>query len=249
MKTTVKPRKTKTMTAAQAIVECMKIEGISDAFCVPGESYLPLMDALHDEASIRLISTRHESGAAFMAEGYAKSSLKPGVVMATRGVGASNLSIGVHTAYQDSTPMVVFLGQVHSKFRGREGFQEIDLDQYFQHTAKWAVEVKDPERMAEIVQRAFRIARTGRPGPVVLSLPEDILPAEAEMTFGPPAVKPKPVPAEEEITQVKELLDAAEKPLIIAGGGVKASEAEGALLSFAEKYHLPVIAEIGRSHV
>jgi len=249
MKTTVKPRKTKTMTAAQAIVECMKIEGISDAFCVPGESYLPLMDALHDEASIRLISTRHESGAAFMAEGYAKSSLKPGVVMATRGVGASNLSIGVHTAYQDSTPMVVFLGQVHSKFRGREGFQEIDLDQYFQHTAKWAVEVKDPERMAEIVQRAFRIARTGRPGPVVLSLPEDILPAEAEMTFGPPAVKPKPVPAEEEITQVKELLDAAEKPLIIAGGGVKASEAEDALLSFAEKYHLPVIAAFRRQDV
>ncbi|WP_010529653.1 thiamine pyrophosphate-dependent enzyme [Lentibacillus jeotgali] len=249
MKITSNPRTTKTMTAAQAIVECMKTEGISDAFCVPGESYLPLMDALYDESSIRLISARHESGAAFMADGYAKSSLKPGVVMATRGVGASNLSIGVHTAYQDSTPMIVFLGQVHSKFRGREGFQEIDLEQYFRHTAKWAVEVKAPERVAEIVQRAFRIAQTGRPGPVVVSLPEDVLPAEAEMTFGPPAVKPKPVPAQEEIKLVEELLATSEKPLIIAGGGVKTSEAEDALVSFAEKYSLPVIAAFRRQDV
>lgn len=249
METATGTRTTKTVTAAQAIAACMKIEGISDAFCVPGESYLPLMDALHDEDAIRLISARHESGAAFMAEGYAKSSLKPGVVMATRGVGASNLSIGIHTAYQDSTPMVVFLGQVHSKFRGREGFQEIDLDRYFQHTAKWAVEVKDPERMAEIVQRAFRIAQTGRPGPVVVSLPEDVLPATAEMTFGPPVVKPKPVPALEELAHVEQLLSSAEKPLIIAGGGVKASQAEEALVTFAEKFHLPVIAAFRRQDV
>ncbi|MFD1360763.1 thiamine pyrophosphate-binding protein [Lentibacillus salinarum] len=246
MKTTTATRSTKTVTAAQAIVDCMKLEGVSDVFCVPGESYLPLLDALHDEASIQLISARHESGAAFMAEGYAKSSLKPGIVMATRGVGASNLSIGVHTAYQDSTPMVVFLGQVHSKFRGREGFQEVDLDQYFGHIAKWAVEVKDPERMPEIVQRAFRIAKTGRPGPVVVSLPEDVLPAEAEMTFGPPAVNPKPAPADEEISQVANLLSSAEKPLIIAGGGIKSSQAEKALVTFAEQYHLPVIAAFRR---
>src|SRR5699024_5639623 len=231
MKTKAATRTTKTVTAAQAIVECMKIEGISNAFCVPGESYLPLLDALYDDESINLISARHESGAAFMAEGYAKSSLQPGVVMATRGVGASNLSIGVHTAYQDSTPMVVFLGQVHSKFRGREGFQEVDLDRYFGHIAKWAVEVKDPERMAEIVQRAFRIAKTGRPGPVVVSLPEDVLPAEAKMTFGPAAVKPKPVPAREEVTQVEQLLNSAEKPLIIAGGGIKRSQAEAKLVT------------------
>ncbi|SFB16138.1 acetolactate synthase-1/2/3 large subunit [Lentibacillus halodurans] len=249
MKTTTAARSVKTVTAARAIVECMKIEGISHTFCVPGESYLPLLDALHDEDSIKLVSARHESGAAFMAEGYAKSSLKPGVVMATRGVGASNLSIGVHTAYQDSTPMVVFLGQVHSKFRGREGFQEVDLDQYFQHIAKWSAEVKDPKRMPEIVQRAFRIAKTGRPGPVVVALPEDVLPAEAEMTFGPVAVKPRPAPANEEVRQVEELFASAEKPLIIAGGGVKSSKSEEALVAFAEKYHLPVMAAFRRQDV
>ncbi|MBP1948162.1 acetolactate synthase-1/2/3 large subunit [Virgibacillus litoralis] len=242
-------RQTKTQTAAQAIVECLKIEGISNVFCVPGESYLPVLDALHDEESIRVIAARHESGAAFMAEGYAKSTLKPGIVLATRGVGAANLSIGVHTAYQDSTPMVVFLGQVHSKFRGREGFQEVDLDRYFQHIAKWAVEVNDAKRMPEIVQRAFRIAQTGRPGPVVISLPEDVLPVEASMQFGPVTVNPSPVPAQHEINRVEELLSSAKKPLIIAGGGVKSSQAEEVLVAFAEKYTIPVLAAFRRQDV
>lgn len=240
---------TKNMTAAQAIVEILKTEGIRNVFCVPGESYLPLLDALHDEDDIRVIAARHEGGASFMAEGYAKSALIPGVVMATRGVGAANLSIGVHTAYQDSTPMVVFLGQVHSKFRGREGFQEVDLDRYFQHIAKWTVEVKDPERIPELVQRAFRIAQTGRPGPVVVSLPEDVLPEEAEMRFGPATVKPKPAPAMEEIHEVEKLLAASERPLIIAGGGVKSAQAEEALLAFAEQYQLPVMAAFRRHDV
>ncbi|SFE29243.1 acetolactate synthase-1/2/3 large subunit [Lentibacillus persicus] len=247
METGVRTRKT--VTGGQAIVECMKIEGVRECFCVPGESYLPLLDALYDEESINLIAARHESGAAFMAEGYAKRALKPGIVMATRGVGASNLSIGVHTAYQDSTPMVVFLGQVHSKNRGREGFQEIDLDQYFGHIAKWAVEVKDAARIAEITQRAFRIAKTGRPGPVVVSLPEDILPRKAEMVFSPATVLPQPVPAKEEINHIKQLLSAAKKPLIIAGGGVKSAGAEEKLITFAEAYHLPVVAAFRRQDV
>ncbi len=242
-------RRPKTQTAAQAIVECLKIEGISNVFCVPGESYLPVLDALHDEESIRVIAARHESGAAFMAEGYAKSTLKPGIVLATRGVGAANLSIGVHTAYQDSTPMVVFLGQVHSKFRGREGFQEVDLDRYFQHIAKWAVEVNDAKRIPEIVQRAFRIAQTGRPGPVIISLPEDVLPVEAAMQFGPVTVKPKPVPAQQEIDHVEALLSTAKRPLIIAGGGVKSSQAEEGLVAFAEKYTIPVMAAFRRQDV
>lgn len=236
----------KTMTGAKAIVECMKIEGITHVFCVPGESYLPILDALFDEPSIEVVSARHEGGASFMAEGYAKSSLKPGVVLATRGVGAANLSIGVHTAYQDSTPMVVFLGQVHSKFRGREGFQEVDLDQYFGHIAKWAVEIKDPERIPEIVQRSFRIAQTGRPGPVIISLPEDVLPAEAVMRFGPKITKPKPAPSKEEINNVEALLGNAKKPLMIAGGGVKSAQAEELLISFAEKHQLPVAVAFRR---
>jgi acetolactate synthase I/II/III large subunit len=118
------------MTGAEAIVKCMELEGIAHAFCVPGESYLSLMDAIYDSEGITLISTRHEGGAAFMAEAYGKATRKPGVAMATRAVGGANLAIGIHTAYQDSTPLVVFLGQVHSKFRGREGFQEVDVPVY-----------------------------------------------------------------------------------------------------------------------
>ncbi|MEN2768206.1 thiamine pyrophosphate-binding protein [Ornithinibacillus xuwenensis] len=237
------------MTAASAIVECIKKESIHKVFCVPGESYLPLLDALYDEPAIDVIAARHEGGASFMAEGYAKAALRPGVVLATRGVGAANLSIGVHTAYQDSTPMVVFLGQVHSKFRGREGFQEVDLDQFFKPITKWAVEVKDPERMPEIVQRAFRIAQTGRPGPVVVSLPEDVLPKEVEMKFGPPINIPKPAPSNSEVISLKELVQTATNPLIIAGGGIKLAQAESALLSFAEKLQIPVMAAFRRHDV
>lgn len=239
----------KVMTAAKAIVECMKREGVEKVFCVPGESYLPVLDALYDEESIQVISARHEGGAAFMAEGYAKAALKPGVVLATRAVGASNLAIGVHTAYQDSTPMVVFLGQVSSKFRGREGFQEVDLDRMFQHIAKWAVEINDAERVPEIVGRAFRIAQTGRPGPVVVSLPEDVLPAEAEMHFGPVTTIPRPTPSDNELIQVNSLLRTCEKPLIIAGGGVKSARAEAALLRFANAYQLPVAVSFRRHDV
>src|SRR5699024_154631 len=124
--------KTKRMTAAQAIVACMKKETVRNVFCVPGESYLPALDALYDEPSIRVIPTRHEGGAAFMAEGYWSAAVKPVIVLATRGVGAGKLSIGVHTAFQESTRMIVLLGQVHRKFRGRGGFQEVDLDHYVQ---------------------------------------------------------------------------------------------------------------------
>lgn len=237
------------MSAAQAIVACMRKESVEKVFCVPGESYLPVLDALYDEPSIRVISARHEGGAAFMAEGYGKSSLKPGIVLATRGVGAANLSIGVHTAFQDSTPMVVFLGQVHSKFRGREGFQEVDLDHYFQPIAKWAVEVKAPDRMPEIVQRAFRVAQSGRPGPVVISLPEDVLPVEAEMHFGPSTMKPKPAPGQAELKSMEKLVSTASTPLIIAGGGVKSSQAEEMLIAFAEKFQIPVMAAFRRQDV
>lgn len=239
----------KQMTAAQAIVESIRREAIDHVYCVPGESYLPVLDALHDEPSIQVISTRHEGGAAFMAEGYAKSNQKPGIVLATRGVGAANLSIGVHTAYQDSTPMIVLLGQVHSKFRGREGFQEVNLDEFFQPIAKWAVEVTHAERMPEIMQRAFRIATTGRPGPVVISLPEDILPVEKDMVFGPVVTRPTPVPSIDEVEQIEKVIEQAKKPLIIAGGGVKSSQGEEALLSFAEKYKIPVMAAFRRHDV
>ncbi|HEY4602444.1 MAG TPA: thiamine pyrophosphate-binding protein [Cerasibacillus sp.] len=249
MSTQIKGVFSANQTAAQAIVTCMKNEGIDKVFCVPGESYLPLLDALYDEPSIDVISARHEGGAAFMAEGYAKASLKPGIVLATRGVGATNLSIGVHTAYQDSTPMIVFLGQVDSRFRGREGFQEVDLEQYFAPIAKWAVEIKHPERVPEIVSRAFHIARSGRPGPVVISLPEDVLPKVGQMIFNPLMNVPKPAPSQREVHEIKRILSEARSPLIIAGGGIKTAEAEEVLLSFAEKNHLPVMASFRRHDV
>lgn len=239
----------KTVTGAQAIVECFKLEGVQHAFCVPGESYLPLMDAIYGEESIQLISTRHEGGAAFMAESYGKATGRPGIAMATRGVGGANLAIGIHTAYQDSTPMVVFLGQVNSKFRGREGFQEVDLDQFFGYITKWAVEVKDTERMAEIVQRAFRVAKSGRPGPVVVSLPEDVLSQTTEISFGPASKIPKPKPAEQDIEEVAKLLKNAKKPLILAGGGIKSAYAENSLIEFAEKYNLPVMSAFRRHDI
>ncbi|MDR6998493.1 thiamine pyrophosphate-dependent enzyme [Neobacillus niacini] len=239
----------KTMTAAAAIVECFEREGVTNVFCVPGESYLPVMDRIYESKKIRLISTRHEGGAAFMAEGYGKAKRKPGIAMATRGVGGANLAIGIHTAYQDSTPMIVLLGQVHSKFRGREGFQEVDLDQFFGHIAKWTVELKDAERVPEIMQRAFRVAQSGRPGPVVISLPEDVLVEEAEMYFGPVVNLPAPRPGINEINQVEEILKDAKRPLILAGGGVIACNGEQELIQVAERFRIPVMAAFRRQDV
>ncbi|MBM7552228.1 thiamine pyrophosphate-binding protein [Thalassobacillus pellis] len=238
-----------TMTGAEGIVHSLEIEGISKVFCVPGESYLPVLDAIYETNSIDLISTRHESGASFMAEGYAKATRKPGVVMATRGVGAANLSIGVHTAFQDSTPMVVFLGQVDSHFLGREGFQEVDLVQFFKPIAKWSVEITHASRVPELVQRAFRIAQSGRPGPVIVSLPEDMLKQEAHLVFSNPVNRPAPSPSHQEINSVAACLQEGKRPLIIAGGGIKSAYAEDELLAFAEKYQIPVMAAFRRHDV
>lgn len=143
------------MTAARAIVEVMAREGVEKAFCVPGESYLSVLNELYEHPQIQLITGRHEGGVSFMAEGYAKASGKVGVCLATRGPGATNLSIGLHTAKQDSTPVVAFIGQVEREFRGREGFQEVDLAQYFSHLVKWTVELDDASRVPELVHRAF----------------------------------------------------------------------------------------------
>ncbi|MBN8234826.1 acetolactate synthase [Halobacillus kuroshimensis] len=234
------------MSSARAIVECIKMEGVRHIFCVPGESFLPVLDAISRERSMQLISARHEGGASFMAEAYGKAGSCPGVVMATRGVGAANLAIGVHTAAQDSTPLVVLLGQVHSSFKGREGFQEVDLEAFFKPIAKWVAEIREPPRTTEIIQRAFRIAQTGRPGPVVVSLPEDVLNKEALMTFGPAVTIPAPAPSDEEVEAVKTALNSAVRPVVIAGGGIKRAGAEQELVSFAERFSLPVVTAFRR---
>eukprot|EP01035_Chromulina_nebulosa_P065093 gene65093-89063_t len=162
-------------TAARRLVETLAVNGVTRVFCVPGESYLAVLDALVDHPEIDVITCRHEAGAANMAEAYGKLTGRPGVCMVTRGPGATHASIGVHTAHQDSTPMILFVGQIALTDRGRGAFQEVDYREVFGGLAKWATELESPERTVEIVERAFATAQQGRMGPVVIALPEDIL--------------------------------------------------------------------------
>jgi len=164
-----------THTGGQILIDQLHTHGVTAVFCVPGESYLAALDAFHDTPHIRLISCRHEEGAGFMAEAWGKLTGNPGVAFVTRGPGACNVSIAVHTAFQDSSPMILFVGQAERSSLGREAFQEVDVKGMFGWTAKWAGEIQSIERIPELVSRAFHIATSGRPGPVVLSLPEDML--------------------------------------------------------------------------
>ncbi|CAB3389537.1 Acetolactate synthase [Kyrpidia spormannii] len=234
------------MTAAEAIVEIMVQEGVEKVFCVPGESYLDVMNALYDHDHIQLISGRHEGGISFMAEGYAKASGKVGVCLATRGPGAANLSIGLHTAMQDSTPVVALIGQVEQAFRDREGFQEIDLAAYFRHLVKWTAELREASRAPELLYRAFHIARTGRPGPVLISLPEDVLNGTADMRFQPARVYSLPRPERESVARVASLLQTAHRPVVIAGGGISARKSTDLLVTLAEWFRLPVATAFRR---
>ncbi|PWT76187.1 MAG: thiamine pyrophosphate-binding protein, partial [Proteobacteria bacterium] len=160
----------------QVLVDCLKIHGTELAFCVPGESYLAVLDALYDSRDqIRLIVCRQEGGAAFMAEAYGKLTGRPGICFVTRGPGATNASIGVHTAYQDSTPMILFIGQVGGDVVEREAFQEVDFRRMFGQMTKWVAQIDRAERIPEYLSHAFQLAVAGRPGPVVLALPEDML--------------------------------------------------------------------------
>src|SRR5829696_8782557 len=161
--------------AGSVAVEVLAHAGVRRFYTVPGESFLEVLDAVEQHPELSLVSTRHESGASFMAEADAKLTGVPAVAMATRGVGASNLAIGVHTAMQDSTPMVVLLGQVETPFLGREAFQEVDLPAFYSPITKWAATVHRADRLAEFVARGLRIATSGRPGPVMLALPADVL--------------------------------------------------------------------------
>src|SRR5450755_4328335 len=164
------------ITGGRLLVDALIANGAQRAFCVPGESYLPVLDALYDvQDRLPLIVCRHESGAAIMAEAHGKLTGRPGIAFVTRGPGASNASIGVHTAQQDSTPLILFVGQVGSDFRDREAFQEVDYRRMYGSIAKWAAQIDSAGRIPEYIARAFRVATQGRPGPVVLALPEDML--------------------------------------------------------------------------
>ncbi|RPF54398.1 thiamine pyrophosphate-dependent enzyme [Aquisalibacillus elongatus] len=239
----------KNETGGDAVVSCLKQLGVTKMFGVPGESFLPILNAIYGEPEMTFISNRHEGGASFMAEGYAKASNQPGVVLATRGVGASNLSIGVHTAMQDSTPLIVLLGQVHSSFLGREGFQEVDLEKYFNPISKWACEVRDAKRIPEIIYRAYKKAVSGRPGPVVLSFPEDVLRDVSEVPKLPCVEREKFTPCHDKLKQIEQYLKQANQPVVIAGGGIKHSQTEQRLEAFVERFDLPIVSAFRRHDV
>ncbi len=223
----------------QLIVDALRIHGVETAFGVPGESYLAVLDALHD-SDIRFIINRQEGGAAFMADAYGKMTGKPGICFVTRGPGATNASIGIHTAYQDSTPMIVFIGQVGNDFVEREAFQEIDYRRMFGQMAKWVAQIDRADRVPEMVARAFQIATSGRPGPVVLALPEDMLVQEVSVSdtrrYQPVQAHASP----SQLAQFSTMLAAAQKPVVILGGsGWNATSCEQ-ILAFARKQQLPL---------
>ncbi len=227
-------------TAARRIVDTLVMNGIDRVFCVPGESYLAVLDALADVRDrIQVIACRHEAGAANMAEAYGKLTGKPGVCMVTRGPGATHASIGVHTAHQDSTPMILFVGQIALTDRGRGAFQEVDYREVFGGLAKWATEIESPERTVEVVERAFATALQGRMGPVVIALPEDILHADG----GPAPIRPvTPAKAALDpafVEQVRARLSKAERPLLVLGGSGWTEAATTAIGDWAERIGLP----------
>lgn len=228
-------------TAAQILVDALKIHGVDTAFCVPGESYLAVLDALYDARdAIRLIVARQDGGAAYMAEAWAKVTGRPGICFVTRGPGATNAAIGVHTAMQDSSPMILFIGQVPGKFVERESFQEIDYRRMFGPMSKWVAQIDRADRVHEYVSHAFHLATSGRPGPVVLALPEDMLTENATVAEVARYQVVQASPAAGDMEKLRGLLAQAQRPLVILGGTVWTPEACRDLQAFAEKSGVPV---------
>jgi acetolactate synthase-1/2/3 large subunit len=229
------------------LIEALRAHGVKKIFCVPGESYLDALDALVDAGDMRVITCRQEGGAAFMAEAYAKLTGHPGVCFVTRGPGACNASIGLHTAMQDSTPMIVLIGQVARDQRGREAFQEIDYRKFFQPPiSKWAVEIDNAADIPKVIEQAFKAALSGRPGPVAIALPEDMLCDESDVAVNAPAPLPHFGPTPAEMAAIKSLLSGAQRPLAIVGGGGWTDKSIQVFQQAAEKLCLPVVTGFRR---
>ena len=235
-----------TRVGGRVLVDALRIHGVDRLFCVPGESYLEVLDALYDTPQIQLIVAKHEGAAANMAEADGKLTGRPGVCFVTRGPGATHASIGVHTAYHDSTPMILFIGQVPRGVRGREAFQEVEFRQMFGLLAKWVAEIESADRIPEYVLNAFQIATSGRPGPVVLSLPEDVLAEQSAACDAKPYQAVQAAPAERDLAALRDELQKASKPLLIVGGSSWSTEGCAALARFAEANALPVLASFRR---
>jgi len=232
-------------TGARILIDALQGHGLTHAFGVPGESYLAALDALLD-SKIDFVVCRQEGGAAMMAEATGKLTGKPGLCFVTRGPGMANAIAGLHVAQQDSTPMILLAGQIPRHFRHREAFQEIDAGAVFGTMAKWVVEIDDPSRVPEFIARAVRVATQGRPGPVVVTLPEDMLTEAAAAAdvaaFEPVEISPPP----SAMARLQKLLSAAERPLVIAGGSRWNEDAVASLVRFAERFDIPVAASFRR---
>lgn len=229
------------------LVECLRVHGVKKIFCVPGESYLDALDGLHAAGDIRTITCRHEGGASFMAEAYGKLTGHPGICFVTRGPGACNASIGVHTAMQDSTPFILLVGQVGRDQKGREAFQEVEYRDMFKPPfCKWATEITHAADIPRVMREAFDIATSGRPGPVVIALPEDMLCDETDAAPQPPATPAHFAPTHHDMTAFKDILSSAQKPLVIIGGGSWADADIARFEDFCLRSRLPVAAGFRR---
>ncbi len=232
------------------LIDQLLIQGVDTVFSVPGESFLPAINALFDhQKDINLVVCRQEGGAAFMADAYAKLTRKAGICFVTRGPGASNASIGVHTAFQDSTPLILFVGQVGSEFSDREAFQELDYRQMFGQMAKWVAQVNSTDRIPEYVTKAFQIATSGRPGPVVLALPEDVLSSTSKAIDGKRYKKIKASASPDDFDKVFSLLEASRYPLLLLGGSDWSPKASESIEQFAGEYCLPVSCTFRRQNL
>ncbi len=235
-------------TAAEVLVDQLRIHGVQHVFCVPGESYLAVLDAFHD-SDLTVTVCRHDGSASMMAEAVGKVTGQPGVCFVTRGPGATNASHGIHIARQDSSPLVMFVGQVARDMREREAFQEVDYGAFFGPITKWAAEISDPARGPEIVSRAFHTAANGRPGPVVISIPEDMLVERIAVADAPPFALIETSPGQAEMEKFAQMLGAARTPIMLLGGSRWSQAASEAIGRFAQKYSIPVCTTFRRGHL
>ncbi|MCC8981331.1 thiamine pyrophosphate-binding protein [Bradyrhizobium acaciae] len=238
--------KSNARTGGQILIDQLVAQGVERVTCVPGESYLAALDALHD-SPIDVVICRAEGGAAMMAEAYGKLTGRPGICFVTRGPGSTNAAHGVHIAMQDSTPMILFVGQVDTGMREREAFQELDYKAVFGTMAKWAVEIDRPDRIPELVARAFRVALQGRPGPVVISLPENMLTETAAVADAPKVEPAASWPAPSDLERLGTMLASAKAPLVVLGGSAWTAEAARGIARFAERFDLPVATSFRRA--
>jgi acetolactate synthase I/II/III large subunit len=234
-------------TGGQILVDQLKVHGADHVFCVPGESYLAVLDALHDAPQIKTITCRHEGNAAMMAEAHGKLTNRPGICMVTRGPGATNASAGLHVAMQDATPMILFIGQVARDQVEREAFQEIDYRRMFGQVTKWTAQVDDASRLPELIARAFRVATSGRPGPVAIALPEDMLTEMADVSDALAYTPLESWPGADELETMRGMLAKAQRPMMLLGGAPWDAEAVSAIQSFAETNQLPVATSFRRA--